>query len=161
MKVVTSVSNKGQTKLEFRVLNFIFCNGNGLHHLFNPSGRQRIILEIHTTPFIYTYTIIYTLGLRSVLLVEWFHIQMSCFLSFELWIHSMGCSLVLHCIIMQGVITAHLLYFMAMQLIWTSMTEWTTSRFPALVESYTCVTDPHALGIWRECERKRTRRGRR
>jgi hypothetical protein len=158
MKVVTSVGNKGQMKLEFWVLNFIFCNGN---HLFNPSGRQRIILEIHTTPFIYTYTIIYTLGLCSVLLDEWFHIQMSCFLSFKLWIHSMGCSLVLHHITMQGVITAHLLYFMAMQLIWTFMTEWTTSWFPSPVESYTCVTDPHTLGILPECKRKRTRRGRR
>jgi hypothetical protein len=62
MKVVSSVDNKGLTKLEFRALSFTVCNGNSLHHLLNPSGRWRIILEIHTTPFIYTYATIYTLG---------------------------------------------------------------------------------------------------
>ena len=56
MRVISWVGNKGQMKPDFLVSNFTFCTGISLHHLFNPSGNQKIPLEILSIPFVYTYT---------------------------------------------------------------------------------------------------------
>ena len=58
MRAVSWAGNKGQTKPEFLVLNFMFRTGISVHHSFKLSGGQKIPLEILSNPTgIYILTI--------------------------------------------------------------------------------------------------------